>query len=286
MGLMIEIVVYGGIIPTVVSLAMAALLLGVLPESASRRYAAAVAFGTALLVGYLLMPSWAELVPTRHWHWLPYLAAAAMILAPIGLAQGLSTPERWLLHLLFSAVAAWLLVPTWPNLQPPRSFYVPVVAGYLFLITVLLEALPARLLGPLFVAILFVVSALVAMTIAATVSVRLGQVGGIAAAAMAGCGAASFFYSSRFMARGLIPVFTIVVGGLALVGCVEPERPLVGLLLMPAAPLALWACACGPLARARGVAAGASQAAVVLVPLVAAIAWVVIGEATSTSGGY
>ena len=150
----------------------------------------------------------------------------------------------------------------------------------------LLEALPARLLGPPFVAILFVMSGLVAMTIAATVSVKLDQVGGIAAAAMVGCGAAHFFYSSRFMARGLIPAFTIVVGGLAVVGCVEPERPLVGLLLVPAAPLVLWACARGPLARARGVAAGAGQAAVVLVPLVAAIAWIVMGEAASTSGGY
>ena len=106
MRLMIEIVVYGGIIPTVVPLATASLLLGVLPESASRRYAAAVAFGAAFVVGYMLLPSWAEFVPTRHWHWLPYLGAAAMILALIRLAQGLSTPERWLLHLLLSAVAA------------------------------------------------------------------------------------------------------------------------------------------------------------------------------------
>ena len=48
----------------------------------------------------------------------------------------------------------------------------------------------------------------------------------------------------------------------------------------PAAPLALWLFAAGPLARLKGWPAIAAQAAVVLVPLVILIAWMALAGET------
>ncbi len=267
----IEIVGYGGVVPAAVSTAVMVLAARFLPARVSRRYAAAVALVIGFFVGYVLLPSWAELVPKRHWHWLPYLGLGAMIIGPIGLARGVFAVERWLLLLALAIVAAWLLVPTWASLQPPRSVYVPILAGYLLLLSVLLEPLPARVPGRLLLALLSIVALSVAVAIAALVSLNYARVAAIAAAAIVGCCVASFFYFHESMTRGLIPAYAILVGGVAFVATIEPSRPLVGLLLAPAAPLALWSCAWGPLARLRGVKAAVVQSAVVLVPLACAL---------------
>jgi hypothetical protein len=286
MNFVIEVLVYGGIVPAAIAVAIVCLSRRFLPESVSNRYAAAIAFAVAFFVGYALLPSWADLLPKRHWQWLPYLGAVAVVLGPVGLATGVRAPERWLLFLLLAIATAWALVPTWPGLKPPRSVYVPCLAGYLLLLTTLLEPLPARLIGKLFVALLTVVSGSVAIALAAFVSLKFGQVAGIAAAATAGCWVASLFHNHDSTTRGLVPAFTIVVGGLAFVGFIEPQQPLKAMLLVPAAPLALWASVWGPLARLRGIAAGAAQTAIVLVPLAIALIWLLFGEGAGQTDGY
>jgi hypothetical protein len=286
MKFMIEILVYGGIFPAAIAVAIMCLSRRLLPESVSNRYAVAIAFAVAFFVGYALLPSWADLLPKRHWHWLPYLCAVAVVLGPVGLATGVHAPERWLLFLLLAIATAWAIVPTWPGLKPSRSVYVPSLAGYLLLLMTLIEPLPTRINGKLFMSMLTVASGSVAIALAVFVSVKFGQVAGIAAAAMAGCCVASFFHNHDSTTRGLVPAFAIIVGGLAFVGYIEPQQPLKGMLPVPAAPLALWASVWGPLARLRGVAAGAAQTAVVLVPLVIALVWLLFGEGAEQADGY
>jgi hypothetical protein len=286
MNLALEILVYGGVVPGFVALAVAALLRRFLPSSLSARNAAAIAFAVAFVFGYALLPSWAELTPTRHWHWLPYLAVIGAVVAPAALAAGVARAERWLLHLLLAVVAAWLLVPTWPTLQPSRPVFLVLLASYLFLLIALLDGLPSRLLGPLFVAILAAVALCTTILVAASVSVKFGQLAGIATAATVACLVSSLLRNDVDTTRGLVPVFTIVVGGLAFVGCVEPSTPLYALLLVPAAPLALWACASKALARLEGARSAAAQIAVVLVPLVVAILLVTLGDGAGATDGY
>jgi hypothetical protein len=48
-------------------------------------------------------------------------------------------------------------------------------------------------------------------------------------------------------------------------------------MLAPLAPLALWLCAYGPLARLAGLKAAAVQIAVVLLPLAILVAWTLLG---------
>lgn len=284
MNLAVQNLVVGGIVPGVIALITVPLCRRFLPEGVSSRNAAAVAFAAAFFAGYVLLPSWAELRPTRHWHWFAYLGAIAMVVAPVALAAGVSVGERWLLHLLLAVVAASVLVPDWPGIAPQRSVYAALLATYLFLLTALLDALPLRLFGPLFLALLSVVAACVAVPTAVVVSGKFGQLGGIATAATVGCLASSVWCREAITIRGLIPVFTLVVGGLAFVGCIEPQQPLFALLLIPASPLALWTCVLGPQARLQGIKGAAVQIALVFVPLVLAVGAVVLGESGGSPG--
>jgi hypothetical protein len=73
-----------------------------------------------------------------------------------------------------------------------------------------------------------------------------------------------------------VPVVVILVGGIAYVGCIEPEPPQGALLLAAAAPMALWPCAFAPLALQRGARGLAMQAAAVLSVWLAAAAWLLL----------
>ncbi len=272
----IEILGYGGIVPAAVSIAVAFGCRRLLPPAISERYAAAAALATAFFVGDALLP-WTELLPKRHWQWLPYAGVVAMLAGPLTLASGVHAAERWLMHLVLALATACLLVPAWSTLQPPRPVFIGILAAYLFLLMSGLDALPGRLLGRLFLAHLIIVTMVVAVLLAVAVSVKFGQLAGIATAALAGCWASSFFGAQAVSPRGMIPVFVVLVGGLAFVGCIEPQQPMFGMLLAPAAPLTLWAFTRGPLARLGGKQAAAAQMAIVLTPLAVAACWVLIG---------
>jgi len=77
-------------------------------------------------------------------------------------------------------------------------------------------------------------------------------------------------------AAGLLPAFAVSIGGSALVAGIEPKPPLWGLFTLPAAPLALWVCAAGPLARLRGAWSAVAAVLVVLVPIAIAAAWLAV----------
>ena len=273
----IEIGGYGILLPAAISFGVYLLIQRCLPTAVGQRYAAAAAVGLAFIAGYVLLPPWAALVPERHWQWLPCLAAAAMLVGPLAQAVGIISGERWLLHAALSGAAAWLLVPDWGGLEPPRAVWIGLLAGYLWLMITTISALPDRLLGGLFLTLLTALSLVLAATLAIAISLKYGQVAGIAAAAMAGCTLASFLSRQSCAARGVIAMYAVLVGGMAFVGCIEPQRPLVALLLIPAGPLALWLFAGGPLARWTGSVAGALRIVAVLVPPVVAALWILAG---------
>lgn len=283
----IELALYTAVPPLAAAVATAWLFRRFLPVTFAERYALGIALAVGFFLGYWLLPDWAPLLPEKHWQWLPYLAAAA-VLGGLTQATGVSWVERLLAYCVLALVAAWQLVPLWPDLQPPRHFAVPLLAGYLFLVAGLLAALPDRLLGPLFVALLTASAGAVALLIAIGVSLKYGQVAALSTAALAGSSVTSLLPKLTRRAsegsadqlpttiRGLISVFTILVGGLAFVGTIEPSPPIPIILVAPAAPLLLWLFAAGPLSRLKGLPAIAAQAGAVLLPLVIAIAWVAL----------
>ncbi|MEX0713540.1 MAG: hypothetical protein WD278_14380, partial [Pirellulales bacterium] len=225
MNVAIEIVGKGILLPAATSAATLFLLRRLLAPETSQRYAAAVAFAAAFCAGYTLLPDWAALAPKRHWHWTIYLAPAAALIGPVGLAGGIRLAERSLLWLLAAFVSAWLLVPNWADLHPPRPVCIGLLTAYLFLLAAALEPLarrvgPATLLAPL-----TYTSACVALLIAVPISVTYAQAAVIAAGATAGCWIAACLWTAP--ARGLGLVYSVVVGGWAFIGCIEPRKPAV-----------------------------------------------------------
>jgi hypothetical protein len=254
-----------------VAAAVFLLLRRMLPVDMSVRYSSAVATAVAFAAGYAMLPSWAAWVPNRHWQWAPWLALLAAVVGPISLAGGLRRVERWLLSLGVSILAAWLLVPVWPSLQPSRAVLMPALAIYLLLCGGLLEPLLARFSTVTLPAYLTLSAACVSVLTAALVSVTYGRAGGTVAAALAGRSIAAYFVRDANAMRGLGMVYAVLVGGWAFVGCIEQQdAPLYPLLLLPAAPLALWCCVRGPLSRLHGFAATGVQAALVVATLVVA----------------
>jgi hypothetical protein len=265
----IEVLFFGGVIPAAITIAVVFAANSLFAENVADRWAMAAGMSIAFIAGYAILPDWAAFWPERHWQWLPYLAAAAMVIGPVGLARGVWTAERWLLWILLAAVSAWFLVPTWQTLDPPRQVYIPLLAAYLVLLTALIDPLARRFSPNVVLAQLALAASAVAiLVVAGAKSMVYGQLAGIAAAATAGCFLAAFLSSSRSMTRGMVSVYSVLVGGMAFVGYVEPEKPLAGMLLLPAAPAAMWLGSLGPLARLRGAAAIAVQTLLVVAVLV------------------
>ena len=229
------------------------------------------------VAGYALLPPWAEWVPTRHWHWLPYLAIAAMVVGPIGFARGVWSVERWLLYLILAIAAAWLLVPNWSSLQSTRHLYVGFFSAYLFVLAACLPPLADRVSTKVLVVLLSMVTVVLAVMILATVSLRYGHLAGLLSSAMVGCCLYAFMCDKSVALHSLVPVSSILAGGLAFVGCIEPQPQLAGLLVLPAAPAALWVAVSLPLPKDGRVASIVQVTAVVLVVCIG-VGWTVLGS--------
>ena len=254
----------------------ATLILTRLLAPSHRRYAAAIPFALAYCAGFALLRPWEEWIPSRHWHWTVYCAPAAALVTPLVLAHGVHRAERWLAFLLAALACAWLLVPDWSSLQPTRAVSVPLLAGYVFFLSALVEPLP-QFLGSRTVAFCLALSAAAtAGLVLASVSLTYGQLAFVAAGALAGCALASCIGLDPVAIRGLSLPYAAVVGGWSYVGCIDPPQPVWGLLLAPAAPLALWCCAVGPLSRWKGWSATAAQMALVLAGIGIAAALVLL----------
>ena len=104
--------------------------------------------------------------------------------------------------------------------------------------------------------------------------------GALPAGALAGCGVAALFLRETPDWRSLVLPYAFVAMGYAYTGAVYPTEPQWLLLLVPAAPLALWFCSVGPLARLTGVRATLVQAAFVIVPLI-----IIAALVRATAGG-
>jgi hypothetical protein len=91
-----------------------------------------------------------------------------------------------------------------------------------------------------------------AMLIAATLSLKLGESALVTAASLAGASLALLIRPSEEAARGVALPYAVGVLGWCYVGAIElppPSPPLVALIFIPLAPLALWAVSVGPVSR-------------------------------------
>jgi hypothetical protein len=242
MNLATELLVIGVVVPGTIAAAAAWAAQRLSAAPWVQLYALPAAVAVAYAVSYALLPEWAALQPERHWQWLPYLAPAAAVIGPACVTPG---RPAWLRSLVFTALAvgaAYVLVPDWPDLQPARRVSVALIAVYLSSLMLAGESIASRL-SALWLLGLLAISSIVLTVVLAIDVFRYGQLAAMAAAALAGCllMMAISRGSARLDVRGLVPIYALLVGGAAYVGCVEPQPPLWWLLLIPAIPLAIGA---------------------------------------------
>ncbi len=259
----------GLVAPAAIAWALIWLLRWTLIGKADDRGLFASAAGAGVFLGYVLLPDWAVLLPERHWQWLPYVGVAAAAVSALAASSRALLAVRWLLLSAAALAAAWKLVPDWEGLVPPPTPSIVLVATGMVLLSAALEALPDRLCGPPLIAILALVAGGAMVALAVAVSLKFGQLAGLIASGLAGCGLACLRRPnvSPAAVRGLIPPAVLLLVGVAYIGCIEPDPPVVALLFIPAAPLTLWAFAAGPLARLQGRSAIAAQVVAVAIPL-------------------
>jgi hypothetical protein len=280
----IEIALRGGVIPALAAVALFILIGWLWPREVARRYRCGVAFTVGMFIGLVLLPSSTTLAPSQFWDWLPYLGILAAFLSGLTRAEGVTRSERWTTVYVIAPIAAWMIVPKWPELVPSWQVQWAGLSLAIMLVTALLHPLPQLLPGRAFSWWL--------MLAAATTSVLLfdqsetfGMLAALPAGALAGCAAASLFVRELPDWRSIVLPYVIVVLGYAYTGAVYPSEPQWLLVLVPIAPLALWICSVGPLARTSGARAVAIQAACVIVPLVT-IAALLLANTSGAADGW
>lgn len=213
MSFLLEIVGYGGITPLIVSGTVVFLIRRCCADDVAVRYAVPLGLLAGFTAAYGLLP-WAPLRPEAHWHFLPYVAAAAVLIGPVALAGGVLRRERWALHFAIGLLTALLLIPDWEEIAPMRTRYLAAVAVGVPFLSVSIESLAARIQGALPAAVLVVAFITGAFVLEESGSLKFAQLGGAVAAAMAGC----IIAITRFGRSGpqfrsvALPVSTLLVG--------------------------------------------------------------------------
>jgi len=290
MNFLVEALGIGVAVPTAVSLSVYSAGVRLPWGESCRRFAAPMAFAAAYCVAYVLMPKWAELIPSRHWHWTLYLVPAAAAIGALAAIDRVPLVVRWLVFLLAAIVSAWLFLPHWLKLPAwlaannslgltPRAVYVPILTACLLAIAALVEPLGRRLPATSVLGGMALTAVCLAVFSGAMVSVMYGEMAMIAAAALVGCWVGACILPQASAARGMSLAYAVAVGGWAWIGCIEPQRPLVPLMLVPVAPLALWSCAFGRPAQLRGFKGAALHLGAVVIALALAAGLVIASSA-------
>jgi hypothetical protein len=224
----------------VVSLATAWTARRVTPARWSGHFIAPCAVAIAFVAGYALLPrDWAGWEPEANqpWTWLPYVGLLAAVFAaafPPG-----ARSQAWRLVLIVVAlIAAVYLTPNWPVFGLARQHVRWVLVAYLLLVGMPLQYLPTRVADAGLLAAMSAAAAMSAVASGAMVSTRLAQLAAIATGALAGSWIVGLLSAKRrgLPAAGVIPVYMVLVGGIAWIACVEPEPAKMGLLVIPFVP--------------------------------------------------
>ena len=253
-GLALEIFGPAALAGAAVSSAIVWLIRQALPAAAKDRFSLPAGMSIGFFAGYVaLRQEWAALVPKQSWQWLPYLGVAIACIMVVRLGARYERALRWLRLLGAAIMASSALTPTWQIFGVSWPLSIGFAIGYLLLVAGPLESMPARLVGRTLFGFMTLAAVLSAAAIGAEVSVRYAQLAGIAAASLGGASLATIRGANarESAIRALIPVFAVLVGGIAFVAAVEPEKPLVCLLLPPLVPAVLWIGAVALRSRGR-----------------------------------
>jgi hypothetical protein len=276
----IKLALQCGVIPAVGALAVFVAVSWLWPPELARRYRSGLALSLGVFIGFVLLPDTKTLAPEQFWEWFPPLGVLAALLAGLTRAEGVRRGERWSAMYIFAAISASLIVPHWAELVPAWPVQWAWFAVGIVALTALLMPLPELFSAVGFPWWLMLAAAATSALMMDQVSVIFGKLAALPAGALAGCGIAAFFFKAPIDWRSLMLPYSILVGGYAYTGHVYPTTPVRAMLLLPLAPLMLWLCARGPLARLSGARAIAVHALLVLAPLLIVAVYLLTNSAS------
>lgn len=227
-------------VPVIVSAVIAA---GLVRSQRTAPVGSSVALAAAFFAGWVSQ-DWTTLQPTRYLDWLPWvtIGLSTVVLAN---ASGLSARYVWCLVIAACIGAAWLLVPSFPRLQPPRPQAVAMLSVAAVVLTIALERLAARISHRLFIAGLMATGTAGSIVLAQSFSLKFAQIMGILTAALTG---SLLFgkHKSEKLSVDTALVFMTVFTNLMFIGCAgsTSDVPVFCYAILPAAPITLWITVC------------------------------------------
>jgi hypothetical protein len=228
-----------------------------------------LAIGLAYLSGQLAITGWVPFPPSDTTNWLPYFSLAAALL---GAACALRTISVWARALIFAAVCTGalrlLLKPKFQYGWSPGEgwLWVACLVFALVLLAMILDALgkgtatalemPAFLLIPC-------AGAFGALILSG--SILLAQFAAVLGAAV--FGTLAFTARKVALGRGIVPVFSLLLGTLLASGYFFAELPATSAVLLAFAPV----LALVPIGTASKLLAFGTRAALVSLPILVAL---------------
>jgi hypothetical protein len=230
-----------------------------------------LAVGIAYFAGHLFVAGWAPLPPTDTTNWLPYFALAAAVL---GALCGVLAIKAWVRVLIFALVSAGalrlLLKAKFSYGWSLTEGYVCVacLAGATVLLAIILDALVRRSATAFEIPVfLLIICAGTFGALTLSGSMLLGQFAAVLGAAV--FGTLVFTIRKVALGRGIVPVFSLVMGALVVSGHFFAELPAASAVSLAIAPI----LALVPIGRASKLLASGLRAALVSVPVVFALVW-------------
>lgn len=229
-------------------------LVRVLPwPEAYRRQAAGFGLGAAFFLGVHLIKL-SDWLPTQPWMWLPYVVLAAALCGPLSIAPGVSWFERIILYGVLATIAAWLLVPTWSSLEPPRWIWWIGTAAAMTIGGLSLEFVASRERGARLPLMLFFLISVTSVLVMLSGSARFAQVLIAMAGGLLGCALTGWIKSREgtFSGAGLATSFGLI--GMLMTAKVNSftKIPFASYATLAAVPLLLVLVALPPMSKWKG----------------------------------
>lgn len=227
------------------------------------------AIGLAYLSGHLVITGWVSFPPSDTTNWLPYFALAGAVL---GASCALVSTKAWARVLIFALVSAGalrlLLKPKFQygwSLGEGWSWVACLVCAFV-LLAIILDALVRRPATSIEMpAFLVITCAGTFGSLMLSGSMLLGQFAAVLGAAV--FGSLLFAVWRVPLGRGIVPVFSLLLGALLVSGYFFADLPLTSAVALAFAP----ACALIPIGTPSKLLAFGIRAALVSVPVVIAL---------------
>lgn len=227
------------------------------------------AIGLAYLTGHFVITGWVTFPPADTTNWLPYFALMGAVL---GASCALVATKAWARALIFALISAGALGLL---LKPKFQYGWSLGEGWLWvgclvcafvLLAIILDALGRRTATATGMpAFLLITCAGTFGALMLSGSILLGQFAAILGAAIFGC--LVFTAGKVALGRGIVPVFSLLLGALLVSGCFFAELPLTCAALLAFAP----AFALVPIGAPSKLLAFGIRSALVSLPILVAL---------------